>query len=384
MLARSSRSRASTRLAGRSSSRWVSASGLVAGGVRCARDPVRAPRRPSRRVREGDAHDLARGRRHRFGAGSCRSTTFASIPSRLDERRVPIIVGGNSDAALRRVADARRRVVRIQTSTGPIQVRDRLTRLRDLCAEHPTRDPAELEIAVALIDGRPADVSEARGPRRRRVRSRRASPAGVPPGSAQWLLELFQRAKHLRAHAHVLDTVACANVAAASSTPGSAPVAASLIVSIGLLGQGLPTGWASDVGDTRGRGCGARDPSGRGASGTVGPHRRLGGDAVDASRSGPGRSIALRWPTRSAWQVAGRDGHRPAALARTAGWLDPGAVRTGGGGARPARCVGGGLPDRPADPEPPELPGVVPARPAGLGPAPRLPPPTRPREVALP
>ncbi|HEX5193027.1 MAG TPA: LLM class F420-dependent oxidoreductase [Solirubrobacteraceae bacterium] len=74
------------------------------------------------------------------------------------ERRVPVIVGGNSDAALRRVARRGDGWYGFNLD-GAEHVRDRLARLRRLCCELG-RDPAEIEIAVALVDPRPADVRE--------------------------------------------------------------------------------------------------------------------------------------------------------------------------------------------------------------------------------
>ena len=80
---------------------------------------------------------------------------FAEIrvnPKPVRARGIPIIVGGNSDAALRRVA-------RIGDGwygfnlTDIAHATERITRLRTLC-ESAGRDPSELEIAVAL-DHRP-------------------------------------------------------------------------------------------------------------------------------------------------------------------------------------------------------------------------------------
>jgi probable F420-dependent oxidoreductase len=76
---------------------------------------------------------------------------FADIrvnPKPLRDGRIPIIAGGNSDAALRRAA---------QTADGwygfnladAARASERITRLQTLC-ETAGRDPAELEIAIAL------------------------------------------------------------------------------------------------------------------------------------------------------------------------------------------------------------------------------------------
>lgn len=80
-------------------------------------------------------------------------------PKPVRDGRIPIIVGGNSDAALRRAA---------RTGAGwygfnladPAHARERITRLRTLC-ETAGRDPSELDIAVALAyPSRPEDHDE--------------------------------------------------------------------------------------------------------------------------------------------------------------------------------------------------------------------------------
>jgi probable F420-dependent oxidoreductase len=87
-----------------------------------------------------------------------RSVAFAGIrvnPKPPRQRRVPVIVGGNSDAALRRVARLADGWYGFNLD-GPEHVRARVTRLRELCSDHG-RDPAEIEIAVALADPASAD-----------------------------------------------------------------------------------------------------------------------------------------------------------------------------------------------------------------------------------
>lgn len=85
--------------------------------------------------------------------------SFDSIrvnPKPVRDRRIPIVLGGNSDAALRRVA---------QWGDGwygfnLVDVDDvaaKVATLRRLCGE-TGRDPDELRLAVALRDPQPADV----------------------------------------------------------------------------------------------------------------------------------------------------------------------------------------------------------------------------------
>jgi probable F420-dependent oxidoreductase len=90
-----------------------------------------------------------------------RFVSFADIrvnPKPPREHGVPVIVGGNSDAALRRIARLGDGWYGFNLESAE-HVRDRLARLRELCAECG-RDPAELEIAVALADPRATDPRE--------------------------------------------------------------------------------------------------------------------------------------------------------------------------------------------------------------------------------
>jgi probable F420-dependent oxidoreductase len=73
-------------------------------------------------------------------------------------RRVPVIVGGNSEAALRRVATRGDGWYGFNLD-GAAHVRDRVACLRRLCAERG-RDPDELEITVALVDPEAVDPRE--------------------------------------------------------------------------------------------------------------------------------------------------------------------------------------------------------------------------------
>jgi probable F420-dependent oxidoreductase len=65
-----------------------------------------------------------------------------------DDGRIPIIIGGNSDAALRRAARTGDGWYGFNL-TNTAHANERITRLRTLC-QSAGRDPSELEIAVAL------------------------------------------------------------------------------------------------------------------------------------------------------------------------------------------------------------------------------------------
>lgn len=85
--------------------------------------------------------------------------SFDSIrvnPKPVRDRRIPIVFGGNSDAALRRVAAMGDGWYAFNLD-GVAEVRARVGKLEQLCAESG-RDRAELRVAVALRDPRVADV----------------------------------------------------------------------------------------------------------------------------------------------------------------------------------------------------------------------------------
>lgn len=85
--------------------------------------------------------------------------SFAEIrvfPKPVQDRRVPVLVGGNSDAALRRVARLGDGWYGFNLD-GVDAVRERLGRLAALCRE-AGRGLDGLHIAVALADGEPDDV----------------------------------------------------------------------------------------------------------------------------------------------------------------------------------------------------------------------------------
>jgi probable F420-dependent oxidoreductase len=77
-------------------------------------------------------------------------------PKPLRERQIPIVLGGNSDAALRRVAAWGDGWYGFNLA-GVDAVRDRIGMLQELCRENG-RDVRALRVAVALDGGAPGDV----------------------------------------------------------------------------------------------------------------------------------------------------------------------------------------------------------------------------------
>jgi probable F420-dependent oxidoreductase len=85
---------------------------------------------------------------------------FESIhlnPKPAERRRIPIVVGGNSDAALRRVAEWGDGWYGFNLADVDA-VAERVGFLRTACTERG-RDPAELRLAVVLRDLQPRDVA---------------------------------------------------------------------------------------------------------------------------------------------------------------------------------------------------------------------------------
>jgi probable F420-dependent oxidoreductase len=82
-------------------------------------------------------------------------------PKPVRDRRIPIMLGGNSDAALRRVAAWGDGWYGFNVD-GVAAVRDRVATLTSLCSERG-RDIRDLRIAVALQDPRRSDVSALAG-----------------------------------------------------------------------------------------------------------------------------------------------------------------------------------------------------------------------------
>jgi probable F420-dependent oxidoreductase len=77
-------------------------------------------------------------------------------PRPVRDRRIPIVVGGNSDAALRRAARLGDGWYGFNLE-GTEHVRERMQRLRRAC-ERAARDPAELNVAIALAGDGPHDL----------------------------------------------------------------------------------------------------------------------------------------------------------------------------------------------------------------------------------
>jgi probable F420-dependent oxidoreductase len=79
-------------------------------------------------------------------------------PRPPSDRRIPVVVGGNSDAALRRAARLGDGWYGFNLADLD-EVHERVQRLRQLC-EQEARDPAGLEVSVALVGGQPADAGQ--------------------------------------------------------------------------------------------------------------------------------------------------------------------------------------------------------------------------------
>ncbi len=86
--------------------------------------------------------------------------SFADVrvnPKPVRDRQIPVVVGGNSDAALRRVARLGDGWYGFNLA-GVDAVRERLDYLAQQCGELG-RDIGDLDLAVALSDAQPADVA---------------------------------------------------------------------------------------------------------------------------------------------------------------------------------------------------------------------------------
>jgi len=78
-------------------------------------------------------------------------------PKPVRGRQIPVVVGGNSDAALRRAARLGDGWYGFNLP-GIEAVRERLKVLEGLCRDHD-RDIGELELAVALDGAQPGDLA---------------------------------------------------------------------------------------------------------------------------------------------------------------------------------------------------------------------------------
>lgn len=78
-------------------------------------------------------------------------------PKPVRDRQIPVAIGGNSDAALRRVARSGDGWYGFNLA-GVEEVRERVTYLKAVC-EQRGREIRELHLAVALENGRPDDIA---------------------------------------------------------------------------------------------------------------------------------------------------------------------------------------------------------------------------------
>src|SRR6478609_9813542 len=92
-----------------------------------------------------------------FGGEFVRFEAVRVNPKPVHDRRIPIVLGGNSDAALRRVAAWGDGWYGFNVD-GVAAVAERVEFLHGLCREQG-RDPAELRLAVALRDLRAPDAA---------------------------------------------------------------------------------------------------------------------------------------------------------------------------------------------------------------------------------
>ncbi len=91
-----------------------------------------------------------------FDGAFVRFDSIRVNPKPARAQSIPIVLGGNSDAALRRVVTWGDGWYGFNLD-GPGAVAERMTTLQRLCAEHG-RDRSELEVAVALRDPQPHDL----------------------------------------------------------------------------------------------------------------------------------------------------------------------------------------------------------------------------------
>jgi len=114
-------------------------------------------------------------------------------PRPVRDRRIPIVVGGNSDPALRRAATWGDGWYGFNLS-GVEQVAERIDTLRGLCRA-VGRDPGELRMAVALRDVDPGDVPALAGAGVDELVLVEAPPDD-PRAAADWVRSLAHRWVH--------------------------------------------------------------------------------------------------------------------------------------------------------------------------------------------
>ncbi len=123
---------------------------------------VRRPRRPLPETSETDREFVEVLRTlwsedvSSFDGEFLRFEEVRSYPKPVRDRRVPIVLGGNSDGALERVAEYGDGWYGFNLPVG--EVADRLEALHDCCRRRD-RDPDSVEVAVSLRDGTPEDAS---------------------------------------------------------------------------------------------------------------------------------------------------------------------------------------------------------------------------------
>jgi probable F420-dependent oxidoreductase len=91
-----------------------------------------------------------------FGGSFVNFDSIRVNPKPVRDRRIPIVFGGNSDPALRRVAAVGDGWYGFNLD-GVAAVRERIAKLERMCAD-VGRDRAELRLATALVSPRPDDV----------------------------------------------------------------------------------------------------------------------------------------------------------------------------------------------------------------------------------
>jgi probable F420-dependent oxidoreductase len=97
---------------------------------------------------------VAAGGEASFAGETYRFAPIFSVPGAVRRPHPPILIGGLSDAALRRVA--RQGTGWLAVTLGPKQLPERLSRLRQLCAEHDRRfEDLDLTYKIFLDPGQP-------------------------------------------------------------------------------------------------------------------------------------------------------------------------------------------------------------------------------------